>query len=168
MKQELSTGKKKGMPTATPEEFYRSSLALAPTLSELLRPGKLTTEIKQASNYSYSSSSYASPYARIVGDAGCFIDPFFSSGAHMAMTSGLSAATTISAAIKGDCEESTAANWHSKKVAESYARFLLIVLSAYRQIRNQFDDVLSEAGADNMDTAFAHYKPSQSLSSTTS
>ena len=25
------------------------------------------------------------PYARVAGDAGCFIDPFFSSGVHLAM-----------------------------------------------------------------------------------
>ena len=149
--------------SASPKDFYLSSLKLAPNLSKLTEHGELVTDVKHASDFSYSSSSYASPYTRIVGDAGCFIDPYFSSGVHLALVSGLSAATTISAAIKGDCEEDVAANWHSTKVADGYARFLLMVLSAYRQIRSQDEDVLSEAGADNIDEAFALFRPSQTL-----
>lgn len=161
MKQEILTSKKRSMPeSATSQDLYLKSLELAPNLSKLLGDGKLTTEIKNASDFSYSSSSYASPYTRIVGDAGCFIDPYFSSGVHLALVSGLSAATTISAAIKGDCEEPVAANWHSAKVADGYARFLLMVLSAYRQIRNQNENVLGDKNADNIDQAFALFKPS--------
>ena len=51
-----------------------------------------------------------------------FIDPFFSSGVHLAMTGGLSAATSICASIRGDCKESEAARWHSSRVAISYTR----------------------------------------------
>ena len=65
-----------------------------------------------------SASTYANPFVRIVGDAGCFIDPFFSSGVHPALASGLSAAVTICAAKKGDLNERAAAEWYSKKVAE--------------------------------------------------
>ena len=164
MKQELSTNKKKKMgPTVSSQEFYHASLQLAPNISKFLLSGQLTTEIKHASDYSYSSASYASMNTRIVGDAGCFIDPYFSSGVHLANVSGLSAAVTICAAIKGDIEEPIAAKWHSNKVADSYARFLLVVLSAYRQIRNQDKDILSDCGADNVDRAFALFKPSKIL-----
>ena len=51
-----------------------------------------------------------------------FIDPFFSSGVHLAMTGGMSAAATIAASIRGDCAEAVAALWHSKRVAISYTR----------------------------------------------
>jgi hypothetical protein len=53
-----------------------------------------------------------------------FIDPFFSSGVHLALTSALSAAATICATIRGDVSESEAAKWHSGRVATSFTRFV--------------------------------------------
>jgi len=53
-----------------------------------------------------------------------FIDPFFSSGIHLAMTSGLSAAVSICAAVRGDCSEFDAAAWHTKRFSLSYTRFV--------------------------------------------
>ncbi len=52
---------------------------------------------------------------------------------------------------------------HSTKVRESYARFLMVVLSAYQQMRNQKQPVLSEVGEDNFDRAFKFFKPGASL-----
>ena len=51
-----------------------------------------------------------------------FIDPLFSSGVHLAMTGGLSAAASIAASIRGDCPESHAAEWHTQRVGISYTR----------------------------------------------
>ena len=51
-----------------------------------------------------------------------FIDPFFSSGVHLAFTSALSAATTIAASLRGDCSEIEAADWHTARFATSYTR----------------------------------------------
>lgn len=59
-----------------------------------------------------------------------FIDPFFSSGVHLAMTGGISAAASIAASIRGDCSETEAAAWHSKRVSVSYTRYILYVLFA--------------------------------------
>ncbi|KAL8830192.1 MAG: hypothetical protein Q9170_005838 [Blastenia crenularia] len=159
MNQDIASSKKKEFGSTL--NFYHESLKLAPNLIKFLSDGELTTELKSASDYSYSASAYASPNVRIVGDAGCFIDPYFSSGVHLAMTSALSAATTISAVIRKDVDEAKAAKWHSAKVADSYTRFLLVVLSAYRQIRSQDEAVLSDVGEDNMDHAFSRFRPSR-------
>ena len=106
-----------------------------------------------------------------------FIDPFFSSGVHLAMTGGLSAAASIAASIRGDCPESHAAEWHTQRVGVSYTRwallcccpfatvvtamvrFLVVVLSAYKQIRAQSKDVLCDVGEDNFDKAFHFLRP---------
>lgn len=160
MNQDFATSKKKQ--SSSTNDFYISALHLTPNLYKLLANGdggELVSEIKSASDYSYSASSYASPYTRIVGDAGCFIDPFFSSGVHLALVGALSAATTICAAIRNDCPESVGAKWHSTKVADSYTRFLLVVLSAYKQIRSQNEPILSDLGNNNMDHAFARFRP---------
>ncbi|PTB70124.1 FAD/NAD(P)-binding domain-containing protein [Trichoderma citrinoviride] len=160
MNQKMSAERKSQAGSPDSKTFYLDNLKqLAPDLSKLLENAELLTDIKSASDYSYSASGYAIPYARIAGDAGCFIDPYFSSGVHLAFVGGLSAATTISAAIKGQVPEEEAADWHSKKVADSYIRFLLVVLSAYRQIRSQEEAVLSDFDEDNYDRAFAFFRP---------
>jgi len=158
MNQKLATLKKQEAGWDS-TQFYHESLKLAPNLTNLIGEGKFVSNVKSASDYSYSASSYAFSNARIVGDAGCFIDPYFSSGVHLALTSGLSAATTICASIRGDCDETTAHEWHSKKFSDAYTRFLLVVLSAYKQIRHQEEPVLSDFNEDNFDRAFSFFRP---------
>jgi hypothetical protein len=101
------------------------------------------------------------------------------------MTGALSAAATIAASIRGDCTESEAAAWHSQRVAISYtryapsalfncgmnrtdsggilffswSRFLVVVLSAYKQIRAQSANVLVDIDEGNFDKAFAFFRP---------
>jgi flavine halogenase len=89
LNQDLSTSKKRAMGSPTTREFYLESLKLVPEISALLSKAELVSDIKAASDWSYSASTYASPYVRIAGDAGCFIDPFFSSGVHLALASAL-------------------------------------------------------------------------------
>jgi flavine halogenase len=103
-----------------------------------------TPAARSASDFSYSADSYAGEGWRVIGDAGgacfhhmevqrhpsrdllncfsAFIDPFFSSGVHLAMTGALSAAATIAASIRGDCDEKEAAIYHSRRIAISYTR----------------------------------------------
>jgi flavin-dependent dehydrogenase len=150
----------KGDTTQSASDFYHSSLAMAPNLLKFLSKATVVSDVKLASDFSYSSSSYATPYTRTVGDAGCFIDPFFSSGVHLALTGGLSAAATICASIRGNCSEETAASWHSSKITEAYSRFLVAVLGAYRQMRSQDEHILSSIREDNFDRAFDHLRPS--------
>ena len=95
----------------------------------------------------------------MVGDAGCFIDPFFSSGVYLAMTGGLSAGTTIAASIRRDVDETTATRWHNSQVREGYARFLLVVWSVYKQMMNQDEPMLSDYNEDNFDRAFSFFTP---------
>ncbi|KAF8160850.1 FAD binding domain-containing protein [Crassisporium funariophilum] len=140
---------------------YLSNLSFAPGVVKLItRVGVLDEKsVKSASDFSYSSPSYAGNGYRIVGDAGAFIDPFFSSGVHLAMTSALSATATICASLRNHCSEGQAANWHTRRVSTSYTRFQVVVLSAYKQIRSQSDDILSDIDEDNYDRAFSFLRP---------
>ena len=148
------------MDSPSSKDFYLESLNLVPGIKDLLANGELVSDVKSASDWSYSASTYAFPQVRIAGDAGCFIDPFFSSGVHLALSSGLAAATTIAAAIRGDVTEMEAATWHSKKVSEGYTRFLLVVLSSLKQIRSQDEPVLNDWDEESFERAFDHFRPS--------
>ncbi|KAM0810163.1 putative Tryptophan 2-halogenase [Seiridium cardinale] len=157
MNQDKATKKKSA--SASTEEYFEQALDQVPMLKGLMGSATRITEIKSASDYSYHSSTYAFPHARIVGDAGCFIDPFFSSGVHLAVTGGLAAAATIAASIRGDIDERTGARWHSNKIREGYARFCLLVLAAYKQMQNQEEPVLADWDEDNFDKAFSFFGP---------
>ena len=150
---------------ASTHEHYLAQLELAPNLRALMGPKavfdqeKIKPSLQQASDYSYQAESYAGPYYRIAGDAGCFIDPFFSSGVHLALTGALSAAASVAASIRGDVPELTAGAFHSKKVGTAYLRFLLVVAGVYEQITRQKEDVMSSCDEDNFDRAFQLIRP---------
>jgi flavin-dependent dehydrogenase len=139
--------------------IYLDTIKNSAEMQSLLAEATLVTDIKSASDWSYNASAYASPYVRIAGDAGCFVDPFFSSGVHLAYTAGLSAATTICASIKGQVPELTAATWHSNKVASSYTRFLIVVSSALKQIHEKDTPIIADYDEKSFDRAFNHFRP---------
>ncbi|KZW00975.1 putative halogenase [Exidia glandulosa HHB12029] len=140
-------------------QFYMSRLDLAPGLKRLLGSAKLASPVKHEGDYSYSAKQYSGSNWRLIGDASAFIDPFFSSGVHLAFTGGLSAACTIAAAIRGGCSKEEASAYHNFKVSTSYTRFLLVVLGIYKHIRAQDSVHLSDVDEDNFDRAFHIIRP---------
>ncbi|KAJ6529980.1 putative halogenase [Mycena vulgaris] len=161
--EESSVSKKRAMPQAdnSLKSHYLAQLKLTPGLMRLIGEGELVSDIKSAGDYSYSATNYAGPKFRLVGDAAAFIDPFFSSGVHLAFTGALSAASSIAASIKNQCTENEAIAFHNAKVGTSYtSRFLLVVLGMYKQIRAQESAVLSDVCEDNFDRAFMFLRPS--------
>lgn len=159
MKQDLAMEKKKATASTSSRSFYLESIKGARGISKLLENATCDGEVKSASDWSYSASSYGGPYLRIVGDAGAFIDPYFSSGVHLALSGGLSAAISICASLRGDCDEGIAWDWHSHAVATRFSRFLLVVLSATRQIRAREAPIMNKRGDGNFDDAFTIIRP---------
>lgn len=162
MNQIMSTDKKRAS-FLNGKDFYMTSIKKARGVHHLLSQAELAIEIKYASNWFYSASAYASPYVRIFGDADAFIDSYFFFGVHLALSDALSAAVSICASIPGDCDEQTAWKWHSARVAERFTRFLLVVLSATKQIRSKDTPVMQGSGEDNFDRAFSIIRPGTSL-----
>ncbi|KAJ5153824.1 FAD/NAD(P)-binding domain-containing protein, partial [Penicillium coprophilum] len=114
---------------------------------------------KKAPGATGIATEYASSHLRVAGDGGCYVDPLFSYGVHLAMNSGLSAAITICASTRGDCSEETAVSWHSNKVAEGYTCFLLVVTSSLEQIYGREQNILNDIDEPGFDNAFDHFKP---------
>jgi hypothetical protein len=53
-----------------------------------------------------------------------FIDPFFSSGVHMAFTGGLASAVTVASSIRGEYPESEVCKYHDAKISVAYTRYI--------------------------------------------
>ncbi|OAQ97384.1 hypothetical protein LLEC1_04213 [Akanthomyces lecanii] len=157
--QKLAADKKRELGHPSALQFYTACLEMAPGIKKLLSGAELVADLRSASDWSYTASDYHLTNARICGDAGSFIDPLFSSGVHLAITGGLSAAVTIAASIKGDCDERTAGSWHSKKTVESYTRFFLAVSSATKQIRMQHEPIIQDMDEVGFQRAFDLFRP---------
>jgi flavine halogenase len=158
VRQDIFFAKKKASDLDGPS-FYKEYLKEAPRIHEMLSEAEIVADIKQATDWSYSATAYAGPHFRMAGDAGCFVDPYFSSGVHLALSSGLAAAVSIQAARRGQCDEQVSAKWHGTKVAEGYTRFLLVVMAVMRQLRMKESQILSTKQEKGFDTAFKTIQP---------
>lgn len=147
MHADTSKRKKSEYPGGSPSlaDHYLEQMKLLPGVIDLIGDnGRLVPgSVKSSSDYSYFAPSYSGDHFRLVGDAACkininrilpelivapriirtgFIDPFFSSGVHLAMTGALAAASTICASIKGQISEKEAQQWHDAKVGIAHTR----------------------------------------------
>lgn len=141
--------------------MYHELLKLTPDTVKLIGDNaELTAEkIHVWKDYSYAAREFAGTKFRLIGDAAGFIDPFFSTGVHMSLLGGLSAAATICGAIRGEISESDACAYHEKLLRQAYLRFLFSVAGVYRQIRNQDEVVLNGISHDNFQLAFDFLQP---------
>ena len=74
-------------------------LTRLPRRKRLARAERLTP-VRTAANYSYASSRQTGPGFALVGDAFTFIDPVFSSGVTLALTSAKEATTLLTKALE--------------------------------------------------------------------
>jgi flavin-dependent dehydrogenase len=81
-------------------DFFMSTIALCPQLAERLRDAVLSTEVEATGNYAYSCDHSHGANYLLVGDAYTFIDPVFSTGVMLAMSSGEAAALTIDESLR--------------------------------------------------------------------
>ncbi|KAJ7572122.1 hypothetical protein C8J56DRAFT_1080892 [Mycena floridula] len=143
-------------------EHYLDQLQFVPGVKELIGEAgnMISGTTKSAADYSYFAATYSGDHFRVIGDAANFVDPFFSSGVHIAMTGGLSAALTICASMKGQVDEETAQGWHDLRVGIAHTRFLFVVLGAYQQMHLQTTPILTnDVNATNFDKAFEMFRP---------
>jgi flavin-dependent dehydrogenase len=80
--------------------FFRETIAKAPALAERLAEATMTGPATATGNYSYRARGMAGRNYLMVGDAYAFIDPVFSTGVYLAMTSAFRAADTVVAVIR--------------------------------------------------------------------
>ena len=82
------------------QEFFLSTIALCPPLTERLRDAALSCAVEATGNYSYSCDHSHGANYLLVGDAYTFIDPVFSSGVMLAMAGGEDAALALDEALR--------------------------------------------------------------------
>ncbi|MES2936953.1 MAG: NAD(P)/FAD-dependent oxidoreductase [Pseudomonadota bacterium] len=116
---------------------YMRGVQGCPAIMKMLEGAHISKTVEAWSDYSYVAEKFSDPGYRLAGDAAGFIDPFFSTGVHMAGLGALSSAATICAVIRGDVEETEACKFHEQCIRRSYNRLMLTVGGFYKQMRNQ-------------------------------
>ena len=102
-------------------EFFLETLASSGPLAERLQGAELVSEVEATGNYAYSCRSCHGDNFLLVGDAYAFVDPMFSSGVMMAMTTASTAADTVDVCLR-EPARATAALQHFERVSKHGTR----------------------------------------------
>jgi flavin-dependent dehydrogenase len=101
-----------------PEQIFNNELARCPGMQRRLKHADRATEFLTTKDFSYRAERAAGPGWVLVGDAGGFIDPVYSSGIFLALKSGEFAADAIHDALEtGDVSAERLGCWQDKYAA---------------------------------------------------
>jgi flavin-dependent dehydrogenase len=113
-------------------ELLARAIEESPVATRLLAGARELWPARAAADFSFKVRDLAGDGWLAVGDSGGFIDPLFSTGAHLAMHGGFHAADAIDAALRsGDTSRNSFREWETD-VRRGADTFLMMVESFYR------------------------------------
>ncbi|MFV8782816.1 NAD(P)/FAD-dependent oxidoreductase [Microbulbifer sp. SA54] len=86
----------------SPEEILRAAVAAAPNLAATLANAEFDTPVQRITGYSADVKSLIGPGFALLGNAGEFLDPVFSSGVTIAMKSAQLASRCLDRQLRGE------------------------------------------------------------------
>ena len=103
--------------------FLESQITAAPYLAGLLESATLLSGLEVVRDWSYRCQSLSGPGYILVGDAGCFIDPLFSSGVHLALTYAALASVVVVSALEDPTIAGPAGKMYEQMYYREYGHF---------------------------------------------
>lgn len=127
------------MPGRSNEERLEQAFAGTSVMAEAMRDARREWPVRVEKDFSYSTSAYAGDRWILVGDAGAFLDPVFSTGVSIAMESGIEAAAELDRALRQNAFSARTFAAFSKRQRRRYAIFRQFVIGFYSpQFRDLF------------------------------
>jgi len=123
--------KEAGLP---PEGLLDRAVRSCPAAWERMRAARRVSPVYAESDYSYECKEVAGDGYLLLGDAAAFIDPIFSTGVWLAMSSGELAADALHRALGGDARRGDL----SPSVFAAYERKVRHHVAAYSRIVSRF------------------------------
>jgi flavin-dependent dehydrogenase len=108
---------------SSPQRFLMEQIAQAPYTRELLNEAALAAGPFVVKDWSYVADEVVGDGYMLVGDAACFVDPLFSSGVHLALTSGVLAAAYVTTALKDPSLQDAAGRVYKELYYREYGHF---------------------------------------------
>jgi flavin-dependent dehydrogenase len=119
------------LPKLEPEILLERLIGDTPAVAKLMAQAERRWPVRVEKDFSFGSRAYAGDRWVIVGDAGSFLDPVFSSGVAIALESGLEGARAIERALDtGRFTAQTFARF-DRRQRQRYAAFRRFVLGFY-------------------------------------
>jgi len=115
------------------EQIYLDAIDSCPLIADLVKSGKLVTNVRTEQDYSYIARSLTGPGYFLIGDAACFIDPLLSTGVHLATHSAMLCAASVASILRGDVAEQQAMAFFEQSYRQTYLRLMAIVSGMYQQ-----------------------------------
>ncbi len=103
--------------------FYDAQLAMTRQTSRMLAPSERIDEPRVIRDWSYTSQRLVGDGYILVGDAACFIDPLFSSGVHLALSSALLASAYVASVLRDPDMYEPAAEVYTQLYMQQYHQF---------------------------------------------
>jgi flavin-dependent dehydrogenase len=83
-----------------PTTFFMETIAMCPAIATRLKNARLTASVTGTGNYSYRAERMTGSHYIMVGDAFAFIDPVFSTGVYLAMSSAFRGAEAVDTCLR--------------------------------------------------------------------
>lgn len=126
-----------------PERMLQALIADTPAVAELMAGAVREWPVRVERDFSYEARQYAGDRWLLVGDAGSFLDPVFSTGVSIAMESGVEAAAALDQALhRGDLSR-RAFRAFEKRQRRRFEVFRRFVLAFYTP---EFRDLFFQPG----------------------
>jgi flavin-dependent dehydrogenase len=144
------------------EAYFFERIAAIPYLAKRLAQATRVAPVRTISDYSYVSKRLVGDRFLLVGDAGAFIDPVFSTGVYLGMIGAFKAAEAVDAALSAgrfSRREFVAYEGWLRKQVETYKKFvkgfyrpelveLLMAPSDFLDLRAAITSLLAGFGVD--------------------
>lgn len=115
----------------TPEEMLERTIAATPYVAKRMRDAKRTTKVYTRKDFSYRVSQLTGENFALVGDAAGFLDPIFSTGVMIAITSASRVADAV--VEKLESGSSRALRTYEKNTQTAIDRYLRFIRNFYRR-----------------------------------
>ena len=149
-----------------PEDTLDAVTRATPNVAALLANANAVSEARFEADYSYLHSLQAGDRFVLVGDAGAFLDPIFSTGVLLAMQSGVEAAAAISAGLRDGDLSARRFRAFERQVVRRYRHFRRLVVGFYDPaFRDLFLSPSSRLGLFEavLSTLAGNWRPSWSI-----
>ncbi|HKS99630.1 MAG TPA: NAD(P)/FAD-dependent oxidoreductase [Rugosimonospora sp.] len=115
------------------DAYYGHMVAVAPVVDGLVAGARYQGPARVETDYSYIADQFCGPGYFLVGDAACFLDPLLSTGVHLALYSGLTAAACIVSVARGEVTEPAALRFFEFAYRRAYTRLFALVSVMYER-----------------------------------
>ncbi len=115
-----------------PNRLLQWAIARCPVVRQRMQNATGPTTNEVLADFSYKCKPYAGPGYFLIGDAAAFLDPIFSTGVTLAMTSAVEASRKIVAVLKGQLSPHKAQRQYAKFVHDSTYVFWRLIRGSYK------------------------------------